>query len=76
MVELLSPQAADWSERRGCLMNIRKGVLNDDTVKTPSVCTLTSNLLQYPFLLLPSISVRTKEKVSLEKGKENSEQRM
>ncbi len=42
----------------------------------PSVYTLTSNLLQYPFLLLPSISVRTKEKVSLETEKENSEQAM
>lgn len=28
---------------------------------------LTSSLLQYPFLLLPSISVKTKENVSLEK---------
>ncbi len=45
-------------------------------MKTPSDYTLTSNLLQYPFLLLPSISVRTKEKVSLEMDKENSEQGM
>lgn len=47
-------------------MNIEELVVSADTVKTPSVYKLTSNLLQYPFLLLPSISVRTKEKVSLE----------
>ena len=55
-------------------MNIRKKVINDDTVRTPSV-TLTSNLLQYPFLLLPSISVRTKEKVSLETEQETKDVR-
>ena len=39
------------------------------------ICTPTSNLLQYPFLLLPSISVRTKEKVSLERSKKNTQKK-
>lgn len=57
--------------RRDYIMNVRELVVEKVTVKMPSVSKLTSNLLQYPFLLLPSISVRTKEKVSLkaDKGK-------
>lgn len=39
-----------------------------------SFWTLTNNLLQYPFLLLPSISVRTKEKVSLKMDNNNWKQ--
>lgn len=46
-------------------MRVRELVVGKVTVEMPSVSKLTSNLLQYPFLLLPSISVRTKEKVSL-----------
>lgn len=72
VVELLSLQAADLRVKKERFeMKFRKWALNEDT---PSVSTLTSNLLQYPFLLLPSISVRTKEKVSLETDKEDSEQ--
>lgn len=37
-----------------------------------TVRTLTSSLRQYPFLLLPSISVRTKENVSLEAERRRS----
>lgn len=50
-------------------MNVREWVEEKVTVKAPSASKLTSNLLQYPFLLLPSISVRTKEKVSLKTDK-------